>query len=161
MKDAEIVDASSMNAGIELVSWFKHEARRVYAMLIESDVERNQRQLVEWITRKGGTVTAREVQQGCRWLKAPGAAETALEALVKAAQGTWLTSPAGQPGQPTRRFKLSTVPVVYGNVVSPGERTRTVDVDIVEGSKDERPPDGRSTNLFANSQLAGPYRDKL
>jgi hypothetical protein len=98
----------SMNAGITLAKWFKHETRRVYIMLSETDTERDQRRLVEWIGRKGGTVTAREVRQGCRWLKKPGAAETALEELVKAGCGSWEQSPPGQRGQPTRRFTLST-----------------------------------------------------
>src|SRR5262249_39692714 len=60
----DIVDAASMNAGIVLAKWFKHEARRVYAMLDESDAERDQRRLMDWIGSKGGTVTPREVQQG-------------------------------------------------------------------------------------------------
>ncbi len=102
----DIVDVSSMNAGITLATWFKHEARRVYAMLDETDVEHDQRRLVEWIERKGGTVTAREAQQGCRWLREAGAAENALDVLVTAGRGTWEQSLAGQPGQPTRRFKL-------------------------------------------------------
>jgi hypothetical protein len=34
---ADIVDAASMNAGITLAKWFKHEAWRVYAMLDESE----------------------------------------------------------------------------------------------------------------------------
>src|SRR5262249_50322843 len=106
--DEARLDLSSMNAGIVLAKWFKHEARRVYVMLDESDAERDERRLVDWIGRKDGTVTAREVQQGCRWLKEPGAAEAALEGLAKAGRGTWEQPPAGQRGQPTQRFKLST-----------------------------------------------------
>lgn len=56
-----ILDAASMNAGITLANWFKHKARRVYALLDESVGERQQRRLVDWIGRKGGTVTVREV----------------------------------------------------------------------------------------------------
>jgi hypothetical protein len=107
--DETLLDLSSMNAGITLAGWFKHEARRVYAMLDESDAERDERRLVDWIDHKGGKVTPREVQQGCRWLKEPGAAEATLEKLAKAGRGTWEQSPAGQPGRPTWRFELSTV----------------------------------------------------
>jgi hypothetical protein len=117
LASADRVDAGSMDAGIRLAQWFKHEARRVYTMLDETDTERDQRRLVEWIGRKGGTVTAREVQQGCRWLRGPGAAEAALEELAKAGRGTWEQSPAGQRGQPTRRFKLSTVSTVCSTTV--------------------------------------------
>jgi hypothetical protein len=104
--DETRLDLASMDAGIALAEWSKHEARRVYAMLDESDAERDQRRLVEWIDRKGGTVTARDVYTGCRWLRGPGAAEAALEELVKAGRGNWEESPAGRRGQPTRRFVL-------------------------------------------------------
>jgi hypothetical protein len=137
LKDPDILDLASMNAGITFARWFKHEARRVYSMLDESDTVRDQRRLVEWIDRKGGLVTPREVQQGCRWLKEPGAAEAALEELVKAGRGAWEQSPAGQRGQPTRRFRLSTVSTVYGNGVLPEENTKTVDVDAVDTPKTE------------------------
>jgi len=126
LQSADAVDVESIAAGVTLAEWFKHETRRVYALLAETDDEREQRRLVEWIERKGGSVTTREVQQGCRWLKEPGAAEAALEELVKAGQGTWEPSPAGQRGQPTRRFRLSTV---YGNGTNPAKNTNTVDVD--------------------------------
>jgi hypothetical protein len=109
LTDPDLVDLASMNAGIVLAKWFKHEARRVYAMLDESDTERDQRRLVEWIERKGGTVTPREVQQGCRWLKEPGAAEAALEELAKAGRGAWHADPAPASGGHSRRvFHLST-----------------------------------------------------
>jgi hypothetical protein len=132
LANADRVDVDSMGAGIRLAQWFKHEARRVYRMLDETDAERDQRRLVEWIGRKGGSVTSREVQQGCRWLKEPGAAEAALEELVKAGRGSWEQSPAGQRGQPTRRFKLSTPSTVYGNGTNPTKNANTLDVDTVD-----------------------------
>ena len=103
------VDAASMAAGIALVTWFKGEARRVYAMLGESDEDRDQRRLVEWIERKGGSVTARAVQQGCRWLKETGMAEAALNDLVRAGEGDWHDgAPGPKGGRPSSVFKLST-----------------------------------------------------
>jgi hypothetical protein len=155
----DIVDAASMNAGIVLAKWFKHEARRVYTMLDESDVERDGRRLVDWIGRKGGTVTRREVQQGCRWLKEPGAAETALEELAKAGHGIWEPSPAGRRGQPTRRFKLSTPSTVYGNHDLPEENSNTVDVDSVDAPDDETTASKGTDGLFGNPNPAGPYGD--
>ena len=112
LTNAETVDAESMTAGIRLATWFKNESRRVYGMLSESETDRDQRRLAEWIERQRGSVTAREAQQGCRWLKEPGTAEAALEELVKAGKGRWESTPSGQRGQPTRRF---TVNAVYGN----------------------------------------------
>jgi hypothetical protein len=65
-------------------------------------------ELVEWIERRGGTVTAREVQGGCRRLRGPGAAEAALEELARAGQGHWkMGPPPATGGQPCRVFVLS------------------------------------------------------
>ena len=90
----DMLDAKSFGAGIELANWFKNEARRVYAMLAESTGDRDDRRLLEWIERRGGPVTAREVQQGCRWLQESGAADAALERLIKAERGHWHPKPA-------------------------------------------------------------------
>jgi Protein of unknown function (DUF3987) len=109
------VDAESMRRGIALTEWFKHEARRVYAMLEESEDESEQRKLVEWIARKGGTVTAREVQQGNRRFKTADDAETSLQELVTAGIGRWELTPAGKRGQPTRRFILPSTSTVFTN----------------------------------------------
>ena len=102
-----VLDAHSMKAGITLAKWFKHETKRVYAMLDETDTDRDQRRLLEWIESKGGKVTIREVQRGYWRLRKPSAAEAALDELVKAGYGTWTyakASPKG--GRPSRVFVL-------------------------------------------------------
>jgi hypothetical protein len=102
------VDSDSLNAAVRLTTWFKREAIRVYALLSESDAERDQRRLTEWLQHRGGSATARDVQMGCRWLREPGAAEAALEALVRAERGTWQSPTATERGgRPTRVFTLS------------------------------------------------------
>jgi hypothetical protein len=114
LANANLVDADSMNAGITLAKWCKNEARRVYTMLDEPTSARDVRRLVEWIERKGGSVTARDVQQGCRWLKEPGTAEAALNGLAKAGRGAWQDAPtAAKGGRPSRVFVLSTPSTVY------------------------------------------------
>jgi hypothetical protein len=130
LQSPDVVDAESMKAGIELAQWFKGEARRVYALLSESDDDRDQRRLIEWIERKGGSVTAREVQQGNRQYRTAPAAEAALEALAKAGCGDWEPTPPGRRGQPTRRFVLAST--VYSNTLKPTENGNTVDVDSVD-----------------------------
>jgi hypothetical protein len=107
VSDELLLDRESLEAGITLVEWFKREAQRVYAMLSETECDRDDCRLREWIEHKGGCVTSREVQQGCRWLKDSGAAEKALEKLVGEGRGTWESSNPGQRRQPTRRFRLS------------------------------------------------------
>ena len=109
LESADVLDAESMAAGIELVGWAKGEAQRVYGLLGETEEERDRRDLAEWIRRKGGSVTARELQQGQRRFRTADEAEEALAELVKAGRGQWEPSPPGQRGQPTRRFRLSTV----------------------------------------------------
>jgi hypothetical protein len=160
LTDPNIVDAVSMNAGIALAKWFKHEARRVYAMLDESDRERDQRRLVDWIRHKGDKVTPREVQQGCRWLKEPGAAETALEELVKAGRGTWRDVPTTEKGgRPARAFTLSTPSTVYETPAKPEETAGFVDVDSLDAPAKETPTRKGQDGLFGNTTSAGPYRD--
>jgi len=51
--------------------------------------------------------TVREVQAHCAWLKEPGTAEAALEDLARCGVGTWILSPEGSMGRPTRRFRLA------------------------------------------------------
>jgi len=129
LASAEVVDAASMAAGIRLATWFKGEARRVYAQLGETEEDRDRRRLVEWLERRGGAATTRDVQMGCRWLREAGAAEAALEQLAKAGRGNWEPTPPGRRGQPTRHFRLSTV---NGNSTLPGQNSNTVDVDTVD-----------------------------
>ncbi len=103
------VRAETMGAALRLVDWFKNETRRIYAILGENDGERTLRQLAEWIDRKGGIVTAREVQQGRREYPTAHSAEAALQALVDAGFGKWrLDDHHGGPGRPVRRFILAT-----------------------------------------------------
>jgi hypothetical protein len=135
--DACLLDVESMEAGVSLCEWFKHEAKRVYAMLDESDDDHNTRRLVEWIERNGGSARARDVQMGCRWLREPGEAEAALEQLAKAGWGCWESTPAGQRGQPTRHFRLSTPSTVNSNPVFPGVNCNTVDVDTVDAPESQ------------------------
>lgn len=162
LTNAAVLDASSMNAGIVLAKWFKHEARRVYMMLDESDAERDQRRLVDWIGRKGGMVTPREVQQGCRWLKEPGAAETALEELVKAGRGSWREAPTtAKGGRPGRAFALFTPSTVYETPAKPVESEGSVDVDSVDTPGNGDLASARHGGLFCDSAPDGPYRDGI
>lgn len=114
LRDASRVDEASIAAGVVLARWFGDEARRVYAILSESDDDRETRRLVEWIERKGGTVTARDLTHGVRAYRGdPDAAERALSAMVEAGIGRWEADAHGpKGGRPAQRFRLvSTVTV--------------------------------------------------
>ena len=41
------IDADTMEGAIRLTEWFKHESRRVYSILDESEDEKGQRDLLE------------------------------------------------------------------------------------------------------------------
>jgi len=74
----DAVDEVSMRAGIALARWFGHEARRVYAMLAESEEDRDRRRLVDLIRIKGGSVTPRDLIRSARLFKDTDEAKGAL-----------------------------------------------------------------------------------
>ena len=129
LENPDEVDAASIRAGVKLSRWFGNEARRMYAMLSESDEERATRRLAEWIERRGGSVTIREVQQGHRRFQTTTDAEAALLALVEANYGSWGPSSLGKRGRPTRRFMLSSQSTVYENTPNSEQEGNSVDVD--------------------------------
>ena len=138
---ADAIDADSMRAGIVLAQWFKSEARRVYALLSESDEDHDQRRLIEWIERKGKPVTVREVQQGHRQYRTAQDAEAALEQLAKAGCGQWHDAPPGpKGGRPSHVFRLSTA-----STSTQPARTRDsegfVDVDSADAPKTDSDQD--------------------
>jgi hypothetical protein len=107
--DPRCVDRQSMEAAIRVTRWFAREALRVNAMLSESDAERTDRRLVEWIERKGGAVTVRDLTRGPReYRNKPESAEAALQGLVAAGFGCWDTAAGGaKGGRPAERFLLT------------------------------------------------------
>ncbi|HEX3314225.1 MAG TPA: hypothetical protein VHR72_04995 [Gemmataceae bacterium] len=98
LANADVLDVRSMEAGIELTAWFKHEARRVYAMLDESPTDTLRRRLIAFLERHGLPATPPDIQANCSWLKEPGTAEAALEDLAR----TW-RGPASAPGSRRRK----------------------------------------------------------
>ncbi len=139
----QAVDEVSIQAGIALSKWFGHEAKRVYAILDESDEGRDRRRLAEWIGRKGGSVTVREAQQGNRRLQTADDAEAALSELAKGGVGRWEALPTtAQGGRPTRVFRLSTPSTVHETPANPEENGGFVDVDTVGSLKNTDPVNG-------------------
>ena len=51
---AEFVTGDSMQAACDLARWFGNEALRIYAALAETPEQREQRELVHFIERRGG-----------------------------------------------------------------------------------------------------------
>jgi hypothetical protein len=131
LESPDTVDAISMKAGIAMAQWFKAEAKRVYALLSESDGVHEQRRLMEWIERKGGSATVRKVQQGNRQYRTAQAAKAALEELVRAGCGEWHDAPPGpKGGRPSSVFRLSPASTSTQLALTPGSEG-SVDVDDV------------------------------
>lgn len=108
LESRDAVDAASVRSGIELSRWFCHETERVYAILQETEEERANRELIQWIERRGGSVAPRELQAGRREFRSSvEKARGALELLVNQGVGTWeRPPPRPDGGRPSERFRL-------------------------------------------------------
>lgn len=106
--DTGCVDADSMARGVALARWFAGEARRVYAMIGESEAERADRELIELIRRNGGTITKRELMQADRRrFPTAGDAQEALDAMQADGLGKWqYPKPGPAGGHPQSVFAL-------------------------------------------------------
>jgi len=122
----DCVDEKSVAAGIELSDWFGNQAKRVYVLFVESPEDVEHRKLVEWIQRKGGRVTARQLQQGFRKYKKSTEAEAALACLVDADLGRWDVVSTGRRQRVD--FVLSTLSTPTVSAETAGIRN-SVDVD--------------------------------
>jgi hypothetical protein len=102
------VSLESMEAGIQLTEWFANEMRRCYALFAEKQEEKEQRQLVHLIQRKGGSIRARELcRANNRMFPTKAAAEKALHKLVTLGVAEWReTNPQKTAGRPARRCYL-------------------------------------------------------
>ena len=98
-------------------------------MLSASKEERGLNQLYEWVKCKGGTVTAREVQQAHRKYKTAQDAKLALNELVNSGWADWVPTGSGSPGRPTRKL------VLREGMNSQSNTWNTVDVDSVDTLK--------------------------
>jgi hypothetical protein len=139
LHDPVRADEASISAGVALARWFGNEARRVYAMLAESNGDREVRRLWELIRRKGGSVSGRELVQASRDYRNVEDAEAALSALVQAGKGSWETPEQRGSGRPkARRFVLPGVYAVnaYRNPSRDTESRNSVDVDRAEAAQD-------------------------
>jgi len=111
LQSPDAVDAESISSGVRLVEWFGNEDRRVYAVLGESEEQRQQRRLMELMEKKGGTITVRELTHSNK-KDYPTAddAEAVLAGLAK--PGGPLkreyVPPSAKGGRPSEVFRLST-----------------------------------------------------
>lgn len=106
LESPDAIDEASISAGVILSRWFAGEAERLYGLFGETDDQREQRELIEWIRRKGGTVTVRDLARSRRFAGRDHA-EAEIAKLVSAGLGSWRFIPPGeQGGRPTSEFVL-------------------------------------------------------
>lgn len=131
LRDPAMVDAASVAAAVRLARWFGREALRVYDLFAEGDSDRTAREFLEWIARRGGSVTVRDLAHGMRRFRGITAeAEAALEALVARRKLVRVSvDHHGSRGRPTTRYELVTASPVTGNGAAPGEDTISGDGD--------------------------------
>lgn len=132
----DLLDEHSMGAAIRLGRWFAQEARRVYSVLAESPGDAERRQLCEFIARKGGSVTVRDVQRSSRAYHTAEDAELALKELEQADLGRWEhPAPGAAGGHPETRFFLNEGPPVDTTPTGATENGGCVSVDGVSARK--------------------------
>ncbi len=77
------IDELSMGAGITLSEWFTDEALRTYGSLHETDGEREQRRVMDWIAHQGKPITVRDLQRGIRGFPTAESAEDMIRTLFR------------------------------------------------------------------------------
>jgi hypothetical protein len=130
--DPVVIDAESLRAAVKLVEWFGCEARRICAALTISESGDPTTRILDLIRRRGGRITARELQQHVWRFRNDGAgAKEELARLAEFGVGRW------EPRRRTEEFVLNDAATVYGNPAKPDENRDSVDVDT-DGSGDEK-----------------------
>lgn len=103
LEDPERLDARSLQVGIDLVEWFKHETKRVYAMLAMDETQHEDQRVMDWINKQGGAVTVREFSRGLARYNDANRAEMKLNELEKVGYGWFQGRP---PHGKTQEFVL-------------------------------------------------------
>jgi hypothetical protein len=80
------VDGETMRQAIAITDWFIAESQRVLAMFGESDEARQDRELVEWISRRPEGATARDVARIINRFRGRGGMERAERQLHRLAE---------------------------------------------------------------------------
>jgi hypothetical protein len=154
---AEVVTGDAMRAACELARWFGKEAVRIYAELAETPGQREQRELCEFIERRGGAVYEREVMQSFTRLKNDKAGtEREFTALVKAGLGEWEpVDHGGGRGRPARKFRLLRSSTSTQFEVSRRKTGNCVDVDT-SSSQQITPPSEPKSEVVSDELDAMP-----
>jgi hypothetical protein len=98
------ISGNVMQAACDLARWFGLEAERIYALIGETDTQRDRRKLIEFIQHRGGEVTEKDIYNNYRALKNKAKETTAwLEQLVRESLGKWNPIPPNDENTQSRR----------------------------------------------------------
>lgn len=130
------VDETSIAAGIRLSRWFCNEAKRVYAVMEESEEDRKKRELIEWIRNRGGACSVNDLVHDKReYRHNRNRAEADLMELVKRRAGEW--DKGQKNGRPSQLFRLFSDNPVTESTESSAKVDSLGDSDTSEWSDDE------------------------
>ena len=97
--DPAVCDLTSIEHGITLARWFANEARRIQTLLCETPDQIERRRLIEWLDRRGGQASARDLcRSNGRTYPTMEAAEAALQRLAEEGVGAFADYPPGELG---------------------------------------------------------------
>lgn len=133
--DVDECDLESMQISIRLTEWFQYELDRIYAWLDANSGVRQMQSLTDWIERKGGKLSVREVQQGHRRFKTAEDAKNALQELVDAGLGVWVMN-TKRPGRPSELFELLATSAVYKTTSEASQQQDGSFVDVDSNQAD-------------------------
>ena len=116
------INAGTMRAAIRWADYLAAAERYSRERLADDGEGVAARRLMDWIVRRGGLVTAREVSRGFGLYRGDAdAAGKALGELAAASKGCWESDDhGGGRGRPTRRFRLAPPCDSDTNAITPG-----------------------------------------
>ncbi|MDC3256086.1 YfjI family protein [bacterium] len=103
--DTELTPESMM-CGIQIAEWFECEARRINQKANESLEDQSRRKVAEYIAKRGGSITARDLQRGKNEIKNSDQAERVLRDLANHGWGNMQTRKSEKGGPPVSVFAL-------------------------------------------------------
>ena len=83
------VQAETVERAIEIAWWGVHETYRIYTQLAEPEETQHLRRVAQWMQRKGGRFTPRELAKARRDVPTSDDGEAILRRMVTAGMGYW------------------------------------------------------------------------
>ena len=142
------IDARSIEAGIVIARWFADGARQMCARAAEDEQQALQRDLVELIRSRGGSISPRELCRARRKCQPTKNARECLLSLAKAGLGRLVQhAPGPRGGRPSERF------ILHG---SPTAAPPTPGIAPRQTSPSPQPPGPFSSEQVDETRLVAP-----